>query len=106
MKASFAVISPVDGFFPRAVRRRRCRFISSTKACMQAPESLHGLAFQIAFTCSRTMTSVRPKRYYNNSMALELCIPSTAARASPDKLDSKYENFEASSKSVRLWTHP
>ncbi|KRY21743.1 hypothetical protein T4B_5703 [Trichinella pseudospiralis] len=38
--------------------------------------------------------------------ALELGIPSTAARASPDKLDSKYENFEASSKSVRLWTHP
>ncbi|KRZ85858.1 hypothetical protein T08_7221 [Trichinella sp. T8] len=26
--------------------------------------------------------------------------------ASPDKLDSKYKNFEASSKSVRLWTHP
>ncbi|KRY38767.1 hypothetical protein T01_15766 [Trichinella spiralis] len=73
-KASIAVISPVDGFFPKAVRHRRCRFISSTIACMLSLESLHGLAFQIAFTCSRTMKSVRPKRTCNNSMACYLTL--------------------------------
>ncbi|KRY08938.1 hypothetical protein T12_8579 [Trichinella patagoniensis] len=39
---------------------------------MLSPESVHGLAFQIAFTCSRTMASVCPKRTRNNSMASSL----------------------------------